>query len=184
MKKLFSEYRTVTIAIIILILILIGVAIWTLGSGKNTSDSSTNPSAATPKTTQLTLKDLGIKVTLPGSLAGTTSTISKPEVPDNFPYKVPSIVNLQLASYSAMVNTCLSNGTSTSYPYASLEKVSGKAPSTDKQLMKQFDGFYIDRLSDGANAKCKDSQDQKKLDSLSKSLNDSLKNALANAQQI
>jgi hypothetical protein len=184
MKKLFSEYRTVTIAIIILILILIGVAIWTLGSGKNTSDSSTNPSAATPKTSQLTLKDLGIKVTLPGSLAGTTSTTSKPEVPANFPYKVPPIVTLQLASYSAMVNTCLSAGTSTSYPYASLEKVSGKAPSTDKKLMKQFDSFYIDRLSAGVNVKCKDSQTQQKLDDLTKSLNDSLQSALTNAKQI
>ena len=147
----------------------------------NTSSTS-SPTASTGN--KLVFKDLGVEITLPGSLMGTTYNVVKPENSKNAQYTVPPMINLELKQYSTLVIKCLGGKANGDYPYAGLSKVAGKAPATDDRVLRQFNTFYIDKLFDGPNPKCQNTTDQQALDSLAKTLSDGLQSAFAGAQQI
>ncbi|HEX5447927.1 MAG TPA: hypothetical protein VFW90_01870 [Candidatus Saccharimonadales bacterium] len=187
---LLAKYKIYLAVAVLIILVLIGFFVlsgysFTSDDNSQTSDSSQSASQGSNGQNTLAIKELGVKITLRDALAGTTYKVAKPSVAKNSKFTIPPMVNLELNQYTELVAKCLGIKGIATFPYATLSKVSGRAPSTDKNVLKQFDTFYIDELVSGANPKCKTNQtDQQAIDSLEKSLNDGLKTAFANAQQL
>ena len=175
-KGSILSYKGWLATVVILVLVLVGAFVFIYHSDNSSNNSN-----------KLVIKELSVEITLPTSLKGTTYSVVKPSVPKNFKYTLPPMVNLEIKQYSTLVSKCLGGKASQAhgdYPYASLSKVAGQVPAADKQVLKQFGTFYIDRLSSGVNVKCSDAADQQEFDNLTKSLNSSLQDTFTSAQQI
>jgi hypothetical protein len=160
------------------------IAVLLVGGGflllKNTNKKPSSPVAT--KASKLVIKDLGVQITLPKALVGTTTDTSTP--PKSAEFTPLPIVNFKLNQYSALAQKCLDSKYNFNTPYASFSKISGKAAAGDKQLMKQFNGFYIDQVSDGLKITCKDQITQAALDDLNNIYAKALKDAFTKAQLI
>ena len=91
-------------AVGVLVLALIAVFIFASRDGNllNNTNSSTSSN-------RLIIKDLGVAITLPNELIGTTAKKAEVEVSRTIKHTFPLIVNLQLDYYSSLVNKCLGN---------------------------------------------------------------------------
>lgn len=187
-----TESKIIVVVILLVVFAVGGFLVWMLG-GSVTNPASTSSSQPTTgnasgssNVTKLAIKELGVEIALPSSLTGTTYNVVNSDAPKNAPYTVPPTVNLRLGGYSALVSKCL--GTTQdgiTYPYATISRVSGKAPATSQTVLIQFSSFYIDELASGLSPKCqKDPSLQPMVDSLEKNLHDATKSAFSHAQQI
>jgi len=176
-KESILDYKGLLATVGILVLVLVGVFVFIYHS--DNLSNNTNSSASSNK---LVIKDLGAEITLPASLTGTTVETQASQTSGKS--TLPPIVNLKLEQYSILVNRCLGSKYTFATPYASLTKISGKAMADDTQLMKQFNGFYIERIGSGLKLTCKDPSIQATFDSQTSKYNQALKDAFASAQPI
>ena len=180
-NKLFSGYKILPAILVVLTIVAGGLFIFSGQDNKEKKSSSSDKGSSADN--QLMIPDLGVAITLPNELMGTITERAEADVPEAIKHKTPTIVNFQLESYTSLVNKCLGTEKS-SAPYASLAKISGQAPEDNKQVLRQFNDFYVSRLANGVNVTCKDESDQSELNGLSKKLNDSLDKSFSSAREI
>ncbi len=177
----FSGYRALA-GLIIAILLLVGAG-YLLFNHTDKKLTPANPqNTAVTSINKLVVKDLGVEITLSNPLIGTTTDTTTP--PSSTKSTPLPITNFRLIQYSYLVQKCLDAKYNFRTPYASFSKISGKAATGDAQLMKQFNGFYIERIGAGLKLTCKDQTTQASLDDLNIKYDQALKDAFASAQPI
>jgi hypothetical protein len=177
-KSLLNKKTLVTLVIAVILLATAGFFL--LNGTNKQSNITEKPKNTTTRKKQLVIKDLGVEITLPDELAGTA--IETKTLPAKNKIKPAPIVNFSVEAYSSQVSNCLGSKYEYKTPYASLVRISGKAASDDSLLMKQFDSFHIDKLSDNLKLTCKDQPGQAAFDGITKRYNQVLKDAFINAQ--
>lgn len=177
-KKLPLTPKTIlVIAAIALLVIVIFIA---KKATNNPTSKNTGSNASASQT--VTIKELGVKLTLPDSLAGMKYSV------DTIPSKetLPPLINLSLTRYTDLANICTGGSSSMKYTFATLIKQNGKAPAGTTDVIKQFNTFYVKNLGASVpkTTKCKDASTQIALSALTKDLNQSLQKTFDSAQQI
>ena len=179
LNKPSSSYRLPVVIILVVIAALAGGLYY---SDHKSSKQPANSSNAKAENNRLVIKDFGIAITLPKDLVGTMAETAERKSSGKF--TPPPTVNLILNKYSYTVSGCLGQKYDFRTPYASVSKISGKAPANDKQLLKQFDGFYIERIGSALSLTCNEQSTQATLDELNKTYDQALKSAFSDAQII
>ena len=184
-KGFLAAYK---IPLIVVLAILVILAVVLVANRDNTKPTTDTPSSATAGDvagkagSTLVIKDLGVQIILPSSLAGMTYTTATPSSKSG---QATPIVNLSLNQYTDLANKCLSAANSVTHTFASLIKIPGKA-GAGAQPLKQFNDFYIAKLTASLpkDTKCKDAATQQSFDSMTKTLNDALQSSFQDAKQI